>query len=171
MLQLSHDIICIIVSYMNARSIYGLLSTNKSLWVNLDTLIQERVLRLRSIVLNKEYISKTSNGMNLIDLARLEAWLSVPIGDCVSCLTKINNFASYICSQCRESNSANFKYGSQNAYRCDDIKFTNSHVCMVYTCPICESSTCINCIRNDTSACAMCRVGFEQAMLKKRHFI
>ena len=101
----------------------------------------------------------STGAMNAVDLARTEAWIHAPSGACVCCLRRAPLKLGARCVDCVANESATFAQGSADAPR-SPVKCATSHGPSVFTCPLCEVSSCLQCLVWDRG-CSMCRLAVD----------
>jgi hypothetical protein len=96
--------------------------------------------------------------MGAVDLARIEAWLLLPLGRCPCCLRDVPLKLGGRCIECVGQELEAFVASSapmpDMLTRCCSSEAPN-----VFACPICECAVCFECMVADR-ACAMCRVPY-----------
>jgi hypothetical protein len=122
--------------------------------------IRGRVTRMCECVFDTE-VNRTwiTEGMSVIDLARVEACIMRPIGACVCCLKPTPLKLGSRCVECVGQEALSFQRGSASARRCG-AKCRASHDTLVYTCPVCEFSVCLPCLCAEMS-CGLCHMSLH----------
>ena len=96
--------------------------------------------------------------MECIDLARMEAWLLLPLGRCPCCLRDVPLKLGGRCIECVGQEFEAFVSSStplpDTLTRCCSSQAPN-----VFACPMCECAVCFECMVADR-ACAICRVPY-----------
>lgn len=96
--------------------------------------------------------------MECIDIARIEAWLLLPLGRCPCCLRDVPLKLGGRCIECVGQELEAFVSSStpmpDALTRC-----CGSQAPDVFACPMCECAVCFECMVADR-ACAMCRVPY-----------
>ena len=128
-------------------------------------LVRGRVNRMCECVF-RALVDRTwvTHGMSVIDLARVEACVASPIGACVCCLKLIPLKLGTRCIECVGQEAVAFRRGSEQARRCD-ARCRASHKNLVYTCPVCEFSSCLQCLCADMT-CGLCHMSLHPRLFE-----
>ena len=163
--QLPDDVWEIVGKWCDASIICRLGKTARSLLKLQARLIRGRVSRMCECVFQTE-VDRTwiTHGMSVVDLARVEACITRPLGACVCCLRLVPLKLGARCIECVGQEAAAFRYGSVHARRCD-VRCRASHRKLVYTCPVCEFSSCLQCLCADMS-CGMCHMSMHPRLFE-----
>eukprot|EP00966_Prymnesium_polylepis_P089560 2073625-Prymnesium_polylepis.2 len=153
--ELSHDLLSLLSEHLDARDIYALHATSSTLRAARTRLVGGRVRHYwRNLYRTSSAFRESKCKMSIVDLARTEAQIHAPFGACVCCLRDGPKLGAR-CVDCVANEKASFAKGSAEAAT-STTRCAHSHTDMVFTCVLCESSTCLECLCND-AACSMCR--------------
>ena len=156
--RLPPDMFGLIGEHLSAREVIAVVATCHGIGACSGECIGGRVRRHWSCVFGDTATFSESHvisGMGLVDLARLEAWIQAPTGDCVCCLRNIPLKLGAQCIECVGTAEDAFIRGNSTARR-TSVKCKSSHDDVIFTCVLCDCSTCLMCMCSDDS-CSMCR--------------
>ena len=160
--KLSEDVLSLIGEWLPARSIAALNAACSQLHMAQGRMIAGRVRHWwRRLYRSCDafYEARAVRHLRLTDLARTEAQIQTPFGACVCCLRDGPKFGA-MCVDCVANEEESFAGGVPPQAIASATKCASSHVGMVFTCVLCESSSCLRCLCNDT-ACSMCRLAVD----------
>jgi hypothetical protein len=153
--SLAEDALSLIGESLCAHDVAALSATCHSMRAAQRRLIGGRMRHYwRRLYRSSESFRESSAEMSLVDLARTEAHIHGPFGACVCCLKPGPKLGAR-CIDCVCNESEAFVKGSPQTAP-SPVKCALSHEEMAFTCVLCECSTCLSCLCND-SACSMCR--------------
>ena len=146
--------------WCDARAICRLAMASRWLHDLRERLVRGRVMRMCECVFLRS-VDRTwvTGGMSAIDLARVEACVTSPIGACVCCLKLVPVKLGARCVECVGQEQLAFRRGSATARRCE-ARCRTSHSELVYTCPICDFSSCLECLCANMS-CGLCHMSLH----------
>ena len=151
--NITEDVLGLIGEWLDAYEIASLDATCKHLHAARARLIGGRLRTYwRRLYRSSIAYREDKSAMSLTDLARTEA--RIHRGNCVCCLRPGPKLGAR-CVDCVANETRSFV--SSGSPQClSPIKCAASHVDMVFTCVLCETSSCLECLCKDMS-CSMCR--------------